>query len=82
MSHKATVSAIVPVSALQLQDIAWSSSSAQRWSQAYNEERCIAAAVQYLKSLRPALHEVLVVDGGSTDRCVCVSHPESCLHID
>ena len=36
---------------------------------AFNEERCILATLTYLSScLEPPPHEILVVDGGSTDR--------------
>lgn len=38
---------------------------------ALNEEKCIAATVSYLlRELQPPADEVIVVDGGSTDRWV------------
>ena len=38
--------------------------------QALNEEKCIAETLQIVRSLEPSPHEVIVVDGGSTDRSV------------
>lgn len=37
--------------------------------QALNEEKQIEATVKCLRHLDPPAHEVIVVDGGSTDRC-------------
>ena len=38
--------------------------------QVLNEEKCIAETLQIVLSLEPPAHEVIVVDGGSTDRSV------------
>ena len=38
--------------------------------QALNEGKCIAETLQVVQSLHPPPHEVIVVDGGSTDRSV------------
>ncbi|KAK9815414.1 hypothetical protein WJX72_003261 [[Myrmecia] bisecta] len=43
---------------------------------ALNEERGIRATLQWLKSLQPAAHEIIVVDGGSSDRTVKVAEGE------
>jgi glycosyltransferase involved in cell wall biosynthesis len=37
-------------------------------TQALNEERCIVSTMQQLKQLKPPPLEIIVVDGGSTDR--------------
>ena len=38
--------------------------------QALNEGKCIAETLQVVQSLHPPPHEIIVVDGGSTDRSV------------
>ncbi len=37
--------------------------------QVLNEERQIGVTLEELRQLEPAAHEVIIVDGGSTDRC-------------
>ncbi|BDA48667.1 probable glucosyl-3-phosphoglycerate synthase at N-terminal half [Coccomyxa sp. Obi] len=39
-----------------------------------NEERQIEATLEELRQLEPAAHEVIIVDGGSTDRTVQLAH--------
>ncbi len=39
--------------------------------QAYNEEKGLQATLNHLKQLSPAPHEIIVVDGGSSDRYAC-----------
>lgn len=46
--------------------------------QALNEEKCIADTLQIVQALDPSPHEVIVVDGGSTDRSVIFSIPVCC----
>ncbi len=41
--------------------------------QALNEEKQIEKTIQNLLYLGPPAHEVIVIDGGSTDRC-CLCH--------
>lgn len=44
-------------------------------SQTFNEEKAILPLMQHLSQLQPAVHQVLVADGNSGDRCAAHAVP-------